>query len=106
MVLRYKVQKSSKMDTPKKNEIPTKDWLAVVRTKLANERTFLAYFRTSIVFLASGVSIMRIELFEDVKLLGFFLLIISPITMVVGIVRLLSVRKAIKKSYVDPGPFI
>lgn len=77
----------------------TRDWLAIERTKLANERTFLAYFRTFIVFLGTGITIIKIELFEDLKLFGIILTCLSPILLVIGIVRLLNVKKKIKSHY-------
>ena len=77
----------------------TRDWLAIDRTKMANERTFLAYFRTFIVILSSGVAILKVELLEDMKGLGIFLLIVSPIVLAVGIGRFLWVRRHIHKYY-------
>ena len=77
----------------------TRDWLAIDRTKMANERTFLAYFRTFIVILSSGVAILKVELLEDLKGLGIFLLILSPIVLAVGIGRFLWVRRHIHKYY-------
>lgn len=53
------------------------DLLAIERTKLANERTFLAYFRTFIVFLSSGFAILKMELLQEIRAIGFLLLIIA-----------------------------
>lgn len=72
-----------------------RDRLAIERTKLANERTFLAYFRSSIFFLATGLSILHINFFNEVNYLGWFFIAISPIVFVIGIVRLISVRKSV-----------
>ena len=77
----------------------TRDWLAIERTKLANERTFLAYFRTFIVLLAGGVSVLKIELFSELRFLGYMLTFTSPIILLIGLVRLFRVRKAIRNYY-------
>ena len=83
----------------KENKTPliTRDWLAIERTKLANERTFLAYFRTFIVFL--GITILKLEFFSEMKSFGLILLIMSPILLIIGLVRLFSVKRTIKKHY-------
>lgn len=86
------------MQEPKNNLI-TRDWLAIERTKLANERTFLAYFRTFIVILGTGITILKLEFFSDLKSFGIILIIISPIILIIGIVRLIKVRKIIRKHY-------
>jgi putative membrane protein len=82
-----------------KNDLITRDWLAIERTKLANERTFLAYFRTFIVILGTGITILKLEFFSDLKSFGIILIIISPIILIIGIVRLIKVRRIIRKHY-------
>lgn len=81
------------------NNLITRDWLAIERTKLANERTFLAYFRTFIVILGSGLTILKLELFADLKSFGLILAITSPILLVIGIARLVIVKRKITKHY-------
>ncbi len=71
----------------KNTELSFPDILALDRTNLANERTFLAYFRTFIVFLSSGLAILKLEILEDIKFLGYFLLMIAPLLLIVGIAR-------------------
>jgi len=80
-------------------ELITRDWLAVERTKLANERTFLAYFRTFLVFLGTGVTIIKLDLFSDLKTFGIILIATSAIVLVIGVLRLRQVRKAIRNYY-------
>ncbi|APY12235.1 hypothetical protein BWZ22_13820 [Seonamhaeicola sp. S2-3] len=83
----------------KESHLITRDWLAIERTKLANERTFLAYFRTFIVFLGTGLTILKLEFFSEMESFGIILLIISPIILVIGLIRLFYVKKLIKKHY-------
>tara|TARA_R110002050_G_scaffold97971_2_gene203645 strand:+ start:37480 stop:37743 length:264 start_codon:yes stop_codon:yes gene_type:complete len=85
------------MDT--KTPLITRDWLAIERTKLANERTFLAYFRTFIVFLGTGITLLKLEFFSEMKSFGIILLVISPVILIIGLIRLFSVKRTIKKHY-------
>ncbi len=80
-------------------KLTPRDWLAIERTKLANERTFLAYFRTFIVFLGSGITILKLEFLTELKTFGFVLTTISPIILIIGIIRLFSVKRKIKSHY-------
>jgi putative membrane protein len=81
------------------NNLITRDWLAIERTKLANERTFLAYFRTFIVILSTGITILKLEFFNDLKLFGIILISISPLILIIGVIRLIKVRKIIRNYY-------
>ncbi|WP_290697173.1 DUF202 domain-containing protein [Lacinutrix sp.] len=81
------------------NDLTTRDWLAIERTKLANERTFLAYFRTFVVFLGSGITILKLEFLTELKTFGIILTIISPVILIIGMVRLFKVKRTIKKHY-------
>lgn len=82
-----------------KNEMKLTDILALERSKLANERTFLAYFRTSIVLLSSGFAILKIEILQDLKLLGYFFMIVALILLLIGMIRFLYVKKRMNKYY-------
>lgn len=85
--------------TEEKKPLITRDWLAIERTKLANERTFLAYFRTFLVILGTGVTILKLEFFSDLKSYGIILIIVSAIILLIGVYRLLRVKKTIRKHY-------
>lgn len=73
--------------------------LAIERTRLANERTFLAYFRTSVVFLSAGFAILELAALEEIRPLGWLLLVLAPIILSVGAGRLVYVRQQIKRYY-------
>ncbi|QXP59411.1 DUF202 domain-containing protein [Olleya sp. HaHaR_3_96] len=79
--------------------LTTRDWLAIERTKLANERTFLAYFRTFLVILGTGITILKLDLFADLKNYGITLIGIAPIILIIGVFRLFKVKRTIKKHY-------
>lgn len=86
-----------------KSAMITRDWLAVERTKLANERTFLAYFRTFLVFLGTGVTILKLDLFSDLKTFGIILVVTSGIVIGIGMIRLVQVKRAIRNYYTSPS---
>ena len=81
------------------NQLITRDYLAIERTRLANERTFLSYFRTAVVFLSAGFAILQLDALQELRLLGWFLLCLSPAILVVGVIRLVYVRRKIRKYY-------
>lgn len=81
----------------KENKLKLSDILAIERTRLANTRTFLAYFRSSVFFLASGLSIIKINFFEEVSYLGWGFVIIAPLLFLLGLYRKITVNKAINK---------
>ena len=78
-------------------ELNANNRLALTRTKLANERTFLAYFRTFVVILSSGLAIIKIEALNNIMLLGYFLIGISVILVIIGIIRFFYVKKQVNK---------
>ncbi|WP_028291153.1 DUF202 domain-containing protein [Olleya sp. ITB9] len=81
------------------SNLTTRDWLAIERTKLANERTFLAYFRTFLVILGTGITILKLDLLADLKTYGIILIGIAPVILLIGILRLFTVKRTIKKHY-------
>lgn len=80
-------------------ELITRDLLAIERTRLANERTFLSYFRTSVVILSSGFAIIKLEVLDEISELGVVLLLLGPAILILGIIRFFYVKRQIKKYY-------
>jgi putative membrane protein len=83
----------------KEIKLSLSDWLAIERTRLANERTFLAYFRTALALLAGSVTILRLDAFKDIRWLGYTLLMWVPLVLLVGVWRLVSVKREIERRY-------
>jgi putative membrane protein len=77
-------------------QIPRADLLAVERTQLANERTFLAYFRTAAALLTSGLVLSRLEFFEKMRDLSQALLVAAPVFLAIGAWRFVVVRRRVK----------
>jgi putative membrane protein len=83
---------------------PSSDTLALVRTRMANDRTGLAYIRTSLSLMASGGGL--IKLFEaPVAIISGWLLVFAGV--IVGIagfrayVRAHRIYKALKSPEID-----
>ena len=81
------------------SDLSKTDLLAIERTRLANERTFLAYFRTFIVLLSSAVAILKLDVLQEIRELGYALVIISPLLLLIGIGRFFYMRKRISHYY-------
>ena len=75
------------------------DFLAIERTKLANERTSLAYFRSFVVILSSGLAIIKIDVLHNIIRLGYFFIAIAIMLIVIGIARFFYVKRQIRRYY-------
>ncbi len=74
-----------------------RDHLAIDRTRLANERTLLSWYRTALMMLVSGITLLK--LFEGVlamELLGGLLMPLSLWVAFWGSRRYLQTRKSIQ----------
>lgn len=83
------------------NNLPYKDRLALDRTKLANERTFLAYFRTAVVFLSSGFAVLKLDSLNQIIEVGIGLMVLGPVLLIFGGIRFLIVKNRMKKYISD-----
>src|SRR5690554_1520725 len=79
------------------NELNNK--LAIERTKLSNERTFLSYMRTTLTLLGAGVTIIQLEVLEDLYEFGIACLVVSPFVMMFAIYRFLYNRRRFNKLF-------
>lgn len=77
--------------------IPLTDQLAVARTILANERTFLSYQRTALTLAVSGISF--IHFFDNliIAIIGWIFIPAALITMALGIKRYRNMKKCVIK---------
>lgn len=86
----------------KEDKLNLSDRLAIERTHMANERTFLAFFRSAVFFLGTGISIIHINFFDDIPYLGWGFIVLSPLMFLFGLFRLIKVRKFIKSTIEKP----
>ena|SRR5690554_2224490 len=82
-----------------KDEIILRDYLAMERTTLANERTLLSYLRSSLYLLVGGIALLKLENFKNLYLVGYISLLLAIIFVIVGIYRYQKLRKRLKVYY-------
>jgi len=84
----------------KKKKLKLRDRLAIDRTSMANHRTLLAYIRTAILFMATGLSLFK--LFPESRSFGIIAsvsLLIAAGFLVLGTVLFFYNRKRIDNTY-------
>jgi len=77
------------------HNIILRDYLAKDRTMLANERTFLAFLRTSIGFFGTGAGCVKFLDEPVISIIGYMLIVLSPVMFIWGIMTYLNVTKRI-----------
>jgi putative membrane protein len=82
-----------------KEKIILRDYLALERTRLANERTIFSYIRTSLYMLLAGIAMLQMKGLEEIKWLGFVSLALSVIILVFGIFKYYQLKNKLKQYY-------
>jgi putative membrane protein len=78
------------------DELILRDHLALDRTRLANERTLLAYLRTALMLAVAGATAVKfIGETHDVIITGWFFIGLGAFVGIVGTWRFLAMRRAI-----------
>jgi putative membrane protein len=79
-------------------DLVLREYLAIERTKLANERTLLTYIRTGLYFLVAGSTLG--ELIDTVfwNTMGTPLIIVGAIVTALGVVRFIRVGREIRNT--------
>lgn len=80
-------------------EVILRDYLAIERTRLANERTLLSYIRSSLYLLLGGIAFFQLKGFPNFKYLAILALIFSLIFFIIGIYRFTLLKKSLKRLY-------
>lgn len=86
-------------DYKNKERIILRDFLALERTTLANERTLFAYIRTSLYLILGGIAFVKLEGFSNIKWLGYASFIVSFMLITFGLIRFYKLRKKLSKFY-------
>jgi putative membrane protein len=82
-----------------KDKIILRDYLALERTRLANERTLFAYIRTSLYLVLGGIAFLQLENFKRIHWVGYASLMLSLLFFVFGVFRYYRLRKKLGKFY-------
>ena len=80
-------------------QVILRDYLAIERTRLANERTLLSYIRSSLYLLLGGIAFFQLKEFPNFKYLAILSLVFSLIFFVIGIYRFTLLKKSLKQLY-------
>jgi len=84
-----------------KEKIILRDYLALERTKLANERTLFAYIRTSLYLLLAGLTLMQLKTVASLLWIGILSIIVSAILIWIGIFRYKKLNRQLNTYYSD-----
>jgi len=80
-------------------DIILRDFLALERTTLANERTLFAYIRTSLYLILGGIALLQLEELDRLKWLGHVSYVISAFLLTFGIIRYTLLKRKLNKFY-------
>ena len=78
-----------------------RDFLALERTTLANERTLFSYVRSGLYLSLAGIAILQLEGFETIKWLAYILFALSLFLSFFGLVRYQILQKKLNTLYKD-----
>ncbi len=82
-----------------RERIILRDFLALERTSLANERTLFSYIRISIYLIIGGIAFLKIEDLEPISWTGYISFGMSVILLVYGIIRYRILRSRLHQFY-------
>ncbi|MEX2349889.1 MAG: DUF202 domain-containing protein [Flavobacteriaceae bacterium] len=82
-----------------KEKIILRDFLAMERTSLANERTLFSYIRASLYMGIGGVAILEYEGFATFSWLSYVVFGLSLVLIFIGVFRYRRLKKKLDKYY-------
>lgn len=88
-----------------KKEFILRDYLALERTKLANERTLLTYLRSALYLVIGGITLLQFRQFDELHWLVYTAFLFSILFLVVGLVRFVHLRRRLRSFYNDTHVF-
>ena len=86
-------------------DIILREKLALQRTVLANQSTFLAFLRTAMYFLIAGLSLKNLLKIENSMLIEIALFSVSGIILIIGIVNYFKHKKSILENKKHIGDY-
>jgi putative membrane protein len=84
-------------------DLVLREYLAIERTRLANETTLLAYIRTGLYFVVAGSTLGQVVESMFWKVAGTPLIVVGFIIMLLGLVRYFRLRRSIEASRTNIG---
>ncbi len=87
-----------------KEEIKLNDYLALERTRLANERTLFSYIRTALYLTLGGIAFLQMNDFKNIKWLAPICFVLSIVILVMGVFKYIVMKRGLKKFYTNSHP--
>ena len=85
-------------DSLTRDELILRDHLALDRTRLANERTLLAYLRTALMLMvAGGTAVKFINESHAVIVTGWLFIVLGAVVGLIGAWRFIAMQRAINR---------
>lgn len=78
-----------------------RDFLAIERTTLANERTLFSYVRSALYLSLGGIALLQLRGFDNMNWLAFVVFGISIFMLIFGVIRYQILQKKLNKFYND-----
>ncbi len=94
-----KLKKKLKVQEAKNAEI--RDQMSVQRTIFANERTLMAYLRTSIALVAGGFAAVKLSSHNYLEIAGILFMLMGCLLAGYGFMRYLKKQRVIKQQQLD-----
>lgn len=85
-----------------KKEIILRDYLALERTRLANDRTLFSYIRTALYLVLAGLAFLQMDDFKAIKWSAPIFFLLSLVILITGVVKYFVMKNKIKKYYTTP----
>jgi putative membrane protein len=82
-----------------RDKLILRDHLALERTRLANERTFMAYIRSALYLIVGGLALMELHGPANLQWVGITALVLAAAFGVIGIVRFSQLKKQLQSYY-------
>lgn len=86
-----------------REDLILRDHLALVRTRLANERTLLSYIRSTLYLLIGGLALLQMEGLGRLHWLGIVALCLSALFILFGTYRYVTLRRQLNNYYPEEG---
>ncbi len=84
-----------------RDKLILRDHLALERTRLANERTFMAYIRSSLYLLVGGLALLQLQDVADLGWVAIVAISFAVLFAAIGFIRFYQLKRQLA-SYYDP----
>lgn len=82
-----------------KEKIILRDYLALERTTMSNERTLFSYIRTSLYLIVGAVALVKVEDLENLRWVGYISFALSAYIIIYGLFKYFNMRAKLRTYY-------